>query len=84
MVSFTTILPFVQSNGLDERFTQTLLSMLVKAAKDHIHIWDESIDATDISCHESTLHTPFEVMFGRKALLPIESSCAVHPPQSMF
>ena len=72
----TTIFPFMQLNGLDERFNQTLQSMLVKAAKDLKHIWDEFIDAAvfayNTSCHESTHHTPFEIMFGRKALLPVE------------
>ena len=72
----------MQSNGLDERFNQTLQSMLVKAAKNHEHIWDEFIDesvfAYNKSCHESTHHTPFEIMFGRKALLLVERlSCAV-------
>ena len=66
----------MQLNGLDERFNQTLQSMLVKAAKDLKHIWDEFIDAAvfayNTSCHESTHHTPFEIMFGRKALLPVE------------
>ena len=48
----------------------------VKAAKDHKHDWDEFIDAAILayttSCHESTHHTPFEIMFGSKALLPVE------------
>ena len=72
----TTIFPFMQLNGLDERFNQRLQSMLVKAAKDLKHIWDEFIDAAvfayNTSCHESTHHTPFEIMFGRNALLPVE------------
>ena len=38
--------------------------------------WDNFLDALsyayNISRHESTLHTPFAVMFGRKAILPID------------
>ena len=52
--------------GLIRRYSQCLC----KAAKDHKHIWDEFIDAAvfayNTSCHKSTHHTPFEIMFGRK------------------
>ena len=33
---------------------------------------DTSVFAYNTSRHESTLHTPFEVMFGRKAILPVD------------
>ena len=50
--------------------------MLVKALKGQKELWDEFIDsavfAYNTSCHESTHYTPFEVMFGRKATLPID------------
>ncbi|KAL5490728.1 hypothetical protein EMCRGX_G015905 [Ephydatia muelleri] len=66
-----------QSNGLDERYNQTLQSMLSKAVMGHKEMWDEFIDsavfAYNTSTHESTTYSPFEVMFGRKARLPVEA-----------
>eukprot|EP00731_Ephydatia_muelleri_P013482 Em0007g792a len=66
-----------QSNGLDERYNQTLQSMLSKAVMGHKETWDEFIDsavfAYNTSTHESTTYSPFEVMFGRKARLPVEA-----------
>ena len=50
--------------------------MLAKAVMDQKDQWDEFIDTTvfayNTSCHESTCYSPFEVMFGRKAVLPIQ------------
>ena len=38
--------------------------------------WDDFLNTCDFayntSCHESTLYTLFEIMFGRKAILPID------------
>ena len=66
----------MQSNGLDERFNQTLQRMLVKAITGQKELWDELIDSTvfayNTSCHESSGYALFEVMFGRKAVLPID------------
>ena len=49
---------------------------LFKAVMDQKDQWDEFIDTTvfayNTSCHESTCYSPFEVMFGRKAVLPIQ------------
>ena len=57
----------IQANGLDERFNQTMLSKFVQENKES---WDGFLDtctfAYNTSCHKSTLHTPFEVMFGRQ------------------
>ena len=50
--------------------------MLVKFARDDKTTWDEHLDhcmfAYNTSRHDSSLFSPFEVMFGRKAVLPIE------------
>ena len=63
----------MQSNGLDERFNQTLQWMPITEQK---QLWDEFIDsavfAYNTSYHESSCYAPFEVMFGRKAVLPID------------
>ena len=66
----------MQANGLDERFNQTLQRMLGKFVQNDKDNWDTLLDtcvfAYNTSCHESTRYTPFEVMFGRKATLPID------------
>lgn len=50
--------------------------MLVKFVGAKKETWDEHLDscvfAYNTSRQESTLHSPFEVMFGRLARLPIE------------
>lgn len=42
--------------------------------------WDEYVDSSvfayNTSNHESTHYTPFEVMFGRKATLPVDIAYA--------
>lgn len=67
-----------QANGLDERWNQTLKNMIVKYVSSRKELWDEYLDACvfayNTSRHESSLHSPFEVMFGRKAVIPIELS----------
>ncbi len=66
----------MQANGLDERFNQTVQGMLRKYVQENRENWDAFLDtctfAYNTSRHESTLYTPFEVMFGRKARLPID------------
>jgi hypothetical protein len=50
--------------------------MLVKVCNGAKELWDEHLDsctfAYNTSRQESTLYTPFEIMFGRKAVLPID------------
>ena len=66
----------VQANGLDERFNQTLQGMLRKYVQENKENWDTYLDtstfAYNTSRHKSSLYTPFEIMFGRKARLPID------------
>ena len=61
---------------MDERFSRTLQNMIRKYVHENKKNWDNFLDALsyayNTSCHESTLHTPFDVMFGRKAILPID------------
>ena len=67
----------LQANGLDERFNQTLQTMLTKYVQDKKESWDEYIDtcvfAYNTSQHESTTFTPFELMFGHLAYLPVDA-----------
>ena len=46
--------------------------MLSKAVMGHKEIWDQLFAYNTLS-HESTNYTPFEVMFGRKARIPIDA-----------
>ena len=50
--------------------------MVVKFCTSKKDNWDMVLDgcifAYNTSCHESILYTPFEIMFGRKATLPID------------
>ena len=50
--------------------------MIVKMLQDRKDEWEYFIDscvyAYNTALHESSLYTPFELMFGRKAILPID------------
>ena len=63
-------------NGLDERFNQTLQNMLVKYIIDKKEQWDQFLDmciyAYNTSQHDSNHFSPYEIMLGRKAVLPID------------
>ena len=65
-----------QANGLDERFNRTLQKMLVKYVASKNESWEDYLDtcvfAYNTSKHESSKFTPFEVMFSRCAVLPID------------
>lgn len=65
-----------QANGLVERFNQTLQTMLAKFVHSKKSMWSTYLDtcifAYNTSRHDSTQFTPFELMFGRRATLPID------------
>lgn len=71
-----------QTNGLVERFNQTLQRSLVKFVKSNQTDWDEKLDgvlfAYRTSQQKSTSHTPFELMYCRKPVLPIEIAMTNH------
>ena len=52
--------------------------MIVKNVNEKKEDWDVYIDchvfAYNTAKHASSLYSPFEVMFGRKAILPVELS----------
>ena len=66
-----------QCDGLVERFNRTLLNMLATCATDHPFEWEKHIRkvcmAYNSSVHSSTGHTPFYLMFGQQARLPIDT-----------
>lgn len=59
-----------------ERFNQTLQNMLLKFVADKKESWADYLDlcvyAYNSSRHESSKFSPFEVMFGRRAVLPVD------------
>lgn len=67
-------------NGLDERFNQTIQNMLCKFIQSNQSEWENYLDtcifAYNTAVHESTRHSPYELMFGRKAVLPIDLEIA--------
>ena len=65
-----------QSNGQREKDNRTLKDALCKQVNDEGDNWDKFIPgvlfAYHTSVHASTKKTPFEVMYGRKAKLPLD------------
>ena len=65
-----------QSDGLVERFNRTLIAMLATTVRDHPEEWECHLRklcmAYNTSVHSSTGFTPFFLMFGRQAKLPID------------
>ena len=65
-----------QGDGLVERFNRTLQDMLAMTVKDHPFDWEEALRkvclAYNSSVQASTGYTPFFLMFGREARLPID------------
>jgi hypothetical protein len=65
-----------QTDGLTERFNQTLMDMLSKYVRDNSKDWDELIPyilfGYRTAIQESTRETPFYLMFRRDPVLPID------------
>jgi hypothetical protein len=65
-----------ECDGMVERFNRTLLDMLAMYVNDYHSDWDMWIPqvtfAYRTSIHSSTNMSPYEVMYGRKAVLPID------------
>lgn len=78
----------LQANGLDERFNQTVQTMLTKFVSKKKDDWDTYLDtcifAYNTSEHHSTSFTPFELMFGRKAYLPVEIDSNIFTPEQLL
>lgn len=65
-----------QTNGLDERLNQTIARTLLKYINEEQDDWDDYLECIlfsyRTSIHASTKYTPFYLMYGRDAVLPIE------------
>lgn len=65
-----------QSDGLVERFNRTLLNMLSTTAVENPFEWEDHLRplcmAYNMSVNPTTGYTPFYLMYGRQARMPIE------------
>ena len=72
-----------QSDGMIERFNRTLLNMLSTVTGEREHDWDCQLPlvmmAYRTSINESTGATPYYLMFGREARLPIDVIFGIPP-----
>ena len=76
-----------QYDGLVERFNRTLLDMLATCTKDHPFDWENHIRkvcmAYNTSVQSTTGYTPFYLMFGRQAKLPVDLMYGTDRPLEM-
>ena len=72
-------------NSQVERFNRTLLNMLGTLSEDQKRSWrkcvPELVHAYNCSRHDSTGVSPFFMMFGRNARLPVDIAMGVNPDQ---
>ena len=70
------------------QFNQTIQSMQVKFCQEQKDGWDQHLDTCtfgyNTSQHDSTKFTPFELMFRRKAFLPIEATMQNESPEEIL
>lgn len=76
-----------QSDGLVERFNRTLLQMLATCAKANPANWEDHVRAVcfayNTSSQASTGYSPFYLMYGREARLPIDLTFQNGPRQDV-
>ena len=75
-----------QCDGLVECFNRTLLSMLATSTENHPFDWEQQLRkvcmAYNTSVQSSTGFTPFYLMFGRQARLPIDIIYGTSTPEN--
>jgi hypothetical protein len=74
-----------QTNGLVERFNQTLCKSLAKISHERNQDWDNLIPSVLFAYrtmkHSTTRHTPFYLTYGRDATLPVEFEFPTYPSE---
>ena len=74
-----------QGHGLTERFNQTICRCLSKFSDGEKLNWEDDLDLILLgyrsSIQSSSLYSPFELVYGMKARLPIELDLPVHTYQ---
>lgn len=67
----------LQTNGLTERFNQTLSRCLAKVVDEDQQNWDEKLDTVLMgyraSRQSSTKHSPYYMLFQQQMRLPVDS-----------
>ena len=67
-----------QGDGQVERLNKSLVKILSKLISDHRRDWADCLPkallAYNTSVHESTGFTPYRLMFGREAILPLDAA----------
>ena len=75
-----------QCDGVVERFNRTLLDMLATTTGNHPHDWEIHLRkvclAYNTSVHSTTGYSPFYLMFGHQARLPIDIMCGTTKPST--
>ena len=65
-----------QTNGMVERFNRTLGECIAKLVNDNNREWDQFVDAVLLAYrtkwHKTTSKTPFYLVYGREATLPLD------------
>src|SRR6185295_17068465 len=65
-----------QTNGLTEQFNRTLCESLARTAAEHDKQWDLFVHASLFAYrtmkHNTTHQTPFFLVYGRQAIMPVE------------
>ena len=76
-----------QSDGLVERQNRTLLSMLAMVTANHPSSWENHLQglcmAYNTSVQPTTGYTPFFLMFGRQARIPIDIAYGTPTPSAL-
>ena len=76
-----------QCDGLVERFNRTLLAMMATAVQERPFEWEGHLRrlcmAYNTSVHPTTGYTPFYLMFGRQARMPIDIMYGTPTPQAL-
>ena len=65
-----------QTNGLTERFNNTLCQSLAKTAEEHGAEWDRYVAPTlfayRVKKNETSSYTPFFLVYGREPIIPAD------------
>jgi transposase InsO family protein len=76
-----------QTDGLVERFNHTLAAMIAKFTTDHEKDWDRYLPlllhAYRTTRQSSTGYSPFRLLYGREATLPLDVAIGPPPPVAM-
>lgn len=76
-----------QSDGMVERMNRTMGRYLSKVVSDHQRDWDQYLHlfllAYRSSVHESTGHSPANILFGRELRLPCDLQFGIRPEEEL-